>query len=197
MYDRDPNKTLAIGLDANQTSPQMLAAIRSAVNQANINQADYDAKYSNPNESAIVNSDQLIGGLLQLAVMEYFNENDTGEAEIAGLTQAVPIYDIVASGVATSDPVLETGIPTTTQGELEFPYLPQNMVIDVPSNWWGSLSITGDSSQDLARDNLEGLTNSSMEANIWDELTNTPSLSTTTSLQFANQSSIGISPSTI
>ena len=88
----------------------------------------------------------------------------------------------------TSDPVLQTTIPAATQDELEFPYLPQNMDIDVPSNCWGSLSITGDTSQDTARDHLEALTNSAMEAKIWEDLTNTPSLSTTTSLQYANQS---------
>ena len=53
--------------------------------------------------------------------------------------------------------------------------------------------MTGDTSQDVARNHLEALTNSSMEANIWDDLTNTPSLSTTTSLQFANQANIGTS----
>jgi RHS repeat-associated protein len=189
VYDRGVNKYLGIGLDANQTSPEMLANIRSVVNQANINQAD-NSSWWNANAA---NEDQLFGGMLQLAVAEYFNENDTGENEIDGLTQAVPYYNYVASGIATCDPALQTGIPANTQNELEIPYLPQNMVIDVPDNCWSSLSITNDTSHDTTRFNLEGLTNSSMEANIWDELSRTPSLSTTTSMQFASETSIGTS----
>ena len=144
VYDRTAEMYLAIGLDANQTSPQMLANIRSVVNQANINQAD-NSSWMSQNAA---NQDQLIGGLLQLAVMEYFNEADTGENEIAGLTQAVSsAYDYVATGIAGSSSLLQTTIPATTQGELEFPYLPQNMVIDLPNDGWWSLSLTGDTSQ--------------------------------------------------
>ena len=187
VYDRLAGNYLAIGLNANQTSPAMVANIRAVVNQANVNQADSSAWMS----QSAANEDQLIGGLLQLAMTEYFNEFNAGANEIAGLTQAVPEYAFVASGIATSDSVLQTTIPAATQNEMEFPYLPQNMDIDMAGNGWACFSITGDSSQNTVRDHLDALTSSVMEAEIWQELTNTPSLSTTSSLQFANQAGFG------
>ena len=118
-----------------------------ALNDANINQLN-DSTWINGTTSGVTNKDLLIGGTLQLAMMTYFYECDHGESIIAGLAEAVPIYNVVASGVAGGDTTLQT-LDSVLQSDLQFPCLPQGMGIDVPSNYWGSVSITGDTSEDM------------------------------------------------
>ncbi|NQU22994.1 MAG: hypothetical protein HQ567_17085 [Candidatus Nealsonbacteria bacterium] len=45
----------------------------------------------------------LTGGLLHLAMMDYFYETDRGEDVIGGLTDGIPIYSNVASGIANGN----------------------------------------------------------------------------------------------
>ncbi|HEV2969531.1 MAG TPA: autotransporter-associated beta strand repeat-containing protein [Pirellulales bacterium] len=183
VYSRPCGKYMAVGLDANQTSQQMLTSIRQTVNSAEISQADSQSALPTWINQNAANKDHLIGGLLQLAAIQYFNQCDAGESEIAGLTGAVPFYNLVASGLATSDWVLQPAAASA----LQFPYLPTGMGIDVPSNSWAGISINDDHSQDLNRDLLMGYQNSSMEGLIWEELTNYDSISTVKAFQLEQQ----------
>ena len=185
IYTRPTGQYVAIGLDAYQTSPQMLSRLQAVVNNANI--ADKDSANS-------ANTDQLIGGLLYLAIMQHFNDCEQARQIIDGLTEAVPKYEFIVSGLTTGDTTLQTFPPATAQeleASLQIPFLPQNMSIDVQGGAWRSISITGDdSTTDNARDNLVGYNDSSMEATIWEELTNAEAASTVKAIQYASANNI-------
>jgi len=171
VYARPSDRWLAVGLDARQFSEELLVDARRKVNDAAIVKAN----------GGTPATDDLVGGLLQLTLLNYFGESDRGEEVVCGLTGAVPVYNTVASGLATATTTLQA----TPDLDLQIPYLPVSMGLDVPSNDWSSLSIDAGTSGDVARDKLMGYTNSSMEAAVWEEVANTPSISTIKSFQYA------------
>jgi RHS repeat-associated protein len=194
VYTRPEGDYVAIGLDAGQVSSQMLAAARQVVNNANIAEAN-----SSTWDQTAANNDQLTGGLLSLAMIDYFLGCDTGNQTIASLAGALPEYNIVASGIATADSAVSD---TGSASDLQIRYLPSSMGIDVGDGNWNSTSIdetavaiTGSSwplttsgsmpAEDLAHYTLMGYNNSSMEALVWEDLTNTPTICTVKSLQMA------------
>ena len=173
-YMRSADQYIAIGLDASQISDQMVVDARTKLNDANISKANGGSP----------SNEDLIGGLLNLALLRYFQECDHGEEVIAGLTGAVPTYNFVASGITSSTTTLQPA-----NMSLQTPYLPTSLLFDVPNDSWDSVSIDGNRSSNVTRYNLAGYTNSSMEAAVWEELTNIPAISTVKSLQLAKTQS--------
>jgi RHS repeat-associated protein len=191
VYKRAEGKYMAIGLDAGQLTDQMLLSARKIVNDANINQAN-DNNWKNQSQ---VNNDQLTGGLLSLAMIDYFLKSANGDKSVARLTEAMLDYNMVASGVATADTALSDNGGINTN--LQIRYLPASMGIDVPTANWNSISIDETAvtcvpfqertltPTDIAHYVLMACANSAMEALICEDLTNTPSISTTKSMQMA------------
>ena len=185
----EADRYIAIGLDANQFSDQLLVSKRTIVNGQEFVQAN----------GQTVNTDAEIGGLLDLALATYFNDADEGENSIAGLTGAVADDTWVACGIATSDGT--TGTAPRDPG-LQFPYLPKSMGLDVPGNLWGGIPIDStDTTHDVTRHLLMGYENSSLEGLVWEELTNYDSISTVKAFQLAEQdptnSLVTITPSNV
>jgi YD repeat-containing protein len=195
VFSRAAGNYLAVGLDAWQTSEQMLVQLRQTVNDANMNQAN-DSNWMNGTQpSGAPNRDLLAGGLLHLALADYFHKSNSGEKSTAGLTWALPLYNAIGCGVATaySDPTDNS----SQNGDLQIRYLPSQTGIDIPDGYWNSSSIdetlvtiSGNqrilTATDIDRDKIMGYTNSAMEALVWEELTNTPGISTIKSLQMAS-----------
>ena len=175
-YTRTADQYLAIGVDANQISDQLLVSRRAVVNAAEIAHAN--------NLQGAATNDAETGGLLALAVATYFHDADQGEKSIAGLTGAVRDFTFVASGVATCSSATPVAVPDT---RVQFPYQPKGMGIDVPENYWSAISINSNDPQSLNRYTLLGYQNSSMEGLVWEELTNYKSISTIKAFQLANQ----------
>ena len=181
-YERTADRYIAIGLDANQISDQMLVKQRQVVNREETAHVNGQS----------VNLDSEIGGLLNLAISKFFHDADEGEQAINGLTHAVPYSSYVACGIASSkssfDPVV---------ANLQFPYLPSGMGLDVPANCWKGISIYGvdllnpaEPDEDLARYTIMGYHNSSMEGLVLEELTNYDSISTMKAFQIAHKSNL-------
>jgi uncharacterized delta-60 repeat protein/RHS repeat-associated protein len=175
-YSRPADRYLAIGLDANQMSEQLLVSLRQTVNTQELNEKN----------NATVDRVAEIGGMLALAMATYFHDTDEGEKSIAGLTGAVPNGTVVATGLATSGPDIVVPPSGDNLYKLQMPYQPKGMGIDVPGNWWHLDAINGDFSQDAARDLISGYHNSSMEGLIWEELSNYDSISTMKAIQLTN-----------
>ncbi len=170
MFTRRADRSIAIGLDANQFSEALLVAKRATANAEQLNAAN----------GVAVNRDSAVGGLLDLAIASYFNATDADEASIAGLTGAIADRTIVALGLATSGPALAT----TPTPALQFPFLPADMGIDVPANVNGGFAIDATTTAiDLNRDLLMGYGNSALEGLILEELTNFESVSTVKAFQ--------------
>lgn len=179
-FTRAANRYIAIGLDANQFSEALLAVKRDSVNVQQLNQAN----------GSPVDRDAAVGGLLDLAIAQYFTAANADEDSLAGLTSAVADRTIVALGIATSAPSLSN---TATAG-LQFPYLPLDMGLDVPANVNGSFAIDASNTGiDLNRNLLLGYTNSALEGLILEELTNFESVSTMKAFQRAATAARGLS----
>ncbi len=171
VYTRNAGKYQAVGMDAHQTSDQELADLRKKLNDAEITKAN----------GGTPTDDALLGSLLNLVLANYFQQIEKNEATVCGLTAAVQDYNHVGSGLATCDTTLQT----SPNFDLQFPYLPQSLGIDMPSIYQGTLSITASAANSVARDTLLGYDASYMEGAVIEELTNIPSVSTTKSLQLA------------
>ena len=189
VYSRTASQYLAIGIDAGQQSDQRLIAARAVVNTADITLAD----------GGTPSNDDLIGGVLNLALVDYYQQVDHGNQVIGGLTGAIPIYNVVAMGIASSNATTSTSQNANEQ----VLYLPGALGIDLPQNAWDSVGIDDpavstpgtsgpNQATDSARDSITGLDASSMEGGVWQDIANAPALSTVTSLQYANQNNISI-----
>jgi len=194
VYTRLASQYIAVGLNANQFTEQTLVDARQTVNQANLEMADNSLA---PSIYVPPSNDDLIGGLLYLALVDYYQQTDQGKQVVGGLTEAIPIYNQVASGLTTSN----STITQTQNPNVQIRYLPGGLGIDLPDSQWSVVGIDDTSVSlgvgygpeqptNIARETLTGYTNSSMEAGVWEELANTPSVSTMKSLQYANQNSI-------
>ncbi|MEI8318734.1 MAG: DUF6531 domain-containing protein, partial [Planctomycetia bacterium] len=178
-FSRGADRFIAIGLDANQFTDAVLVGKRAVANTEQLNVAN----------GVAVDNEKAIGGLLDLAIASYFNATDADEAWIAGLTGAVANRSAVALGIATSGPKLST----TATPNLQFPYLPADMGIDVPANVGGAISIDSSTpTLDLTRDTLIGYSNSALEGLTLEELTNFDSISTVKAFQVVAATPQGI-----
>ncbi|MFM8804399.1 MAG: DUF6531 domain-containing protein, partial [Planctomycetia bacterium] len=171
-FTRPSDRFIAIGLDANQFSETLLVEKRAVANAQQIKRAN----------DGLIDPDEGVGGLLDLAIASYFVAANADEASLASLTSAVADRTIVALGIATSSPYLSA---TTTAG-LQFPYLPDGMGVDVPANVAGGFPIDPSTTAiDRTRKLLMGYTNSSLEGLLLEELTNFESVSTMKAFQLA------------
>ena len=178
-FSRAADRYIAIGLDANQFSESLLAEKRGITNAQQLNQANGSA----------IDSDQAVGGLLDLAIAQYFTVADADEASLASLTSAVADRSKVALGIATS----AASLTATANAGLQFPYLPADMGIDVPANVNGGFAIDASSTAiDLNRDLLLGYTNSALEGLVLEELTNFESVSTIKAFQLTAAATGGL-----
>jgi autotransporter-associated beta strand protein len=175
-FKRAADRFLAIGLDANQFSDSLLVGKRAVVSAQQLSRANGAvAEYDN---------EKAVGGLLDLAITQYFSAADADEASLALLTSAVPNRTVVGLGIATSAAVLSDATQDTVR--LQFPYLPDDMGIDVPGNVFGAFAIDASATDiDPNRDMLLGYTNSSLEGLVLEELTNCESVSTMKAFQLA------------
>jgi len=179
-FTRAADRMIAIGLDANQFSEPLLAAKRGIANVQQLNRAN----------GVAVDRDQAVGGLLDLAISQYFATADADEASLAALTSAIPDRTKVALGIATS----AASLSTSATASLQFPYLPADMGIDVPANVNGGFAIDASTTAlDLNRNLLLGYTNSALEGLVLEELTNFESVSTMKAFQLAATSAGGLS----
>ena len=91
-YDRQAGQYLAVGLDAGQLSETYLAAPAGRCEHRGDRREGRTAPFS---------ADDQIGHFLDLAISTYFYNSDTADQVIDGLTHAVPVFNHVASGLAT------------------------------------------------------------------------------------------------
>jgi RHS repeat-associated protein len=195
-FARKANQMIAVGLDANQFSEGLLAEKRAVANAQQLNRAN----------GVTVNAEQAVGGLLDLAIASYFTAANADEASIAAMTSAVPNRAIVSLGIATSDAALPTTptiplytstgptVNSTPVGQLQFPYTPVGLGLDVPANVVDAFAIDATTTTlDLDRNRLLGYTNSSLEGLLIEELTNFESVSTMTAFQLIATTAGGLS----
>ncbi|MCE5268857.1 MAG: autotransporter-associated beta strand repeat-containing protein [Planctomycetaceae bacterium] len=180
-YPRYAGDYAAIGIDAGQWSDRWIVAARKTLNDAEV------AKSDNPGSA--IQDDSIVRGLLSLAVADYFHQTDQEEAIIDGLTGAVPVYNFVASCLASSASTLQTA-----DFSQQLPYLPASMSIDVQNNFCDAVAINGSDPSAVTRFNQVGYNDSAAESALWEELTNIPSASTVKAIQYANQNGIDIAP---
>ena len=179
-FTRAADRYIAIGLDANQFSESLLVEKRATANAQQLNQAN----------GVAVDRDRAIGGLLDLAIAQYFTASDADEASIAALTSAVADRTAVALGIATSGGAI-AAVPTAG---LQFPYLPADMGVDVPANVNGGFPIDSSTTAiDRSRNLLMGYASSAREGLVLEELTNFESVSTMKAFQLAAAAAGGAS----
>ena len=166
----------AIGLDVNQVSSTSLDRAQAKVN---------DASFAAMDGQTETTEDQ-VGSFLSLAISKWFFEYEQGRQVINGLTGAVAAHQGLEFGVATSQ---------TTVGffaDLPIPFVPTAAAVDIPGTVEDSIPIDGDPASDNARFALNGLSGSSQESALWEELINTPSVSTAKSLEIAAATGIPV-----
>jgi len=181
FYSRTAGEYLAVGLDAGQISTTMLNQIQTVVNNSVTAQEDGQS----------FSADDQTGGMLSLAILKYFYEVDQGQQLIEGLKGATEAIVQVASGIATSDGT------TTYHYDIDNPAVPGSENVDV-GNLFHALSVpinktlNPSDADAIARTRLIDDNGSAQESAIWEELNNTPSISTIKSLQLANQAGIPV-----
>ena len=177
QYPLFADQYACIALDANQYSAAVVTQDRATVNAQEVAQGQG------------FNTDAEFGGILQLAAATYYLDANQGEALIDGLTGAVPDYSVVASGLTTSNSAV---VPTAAvdNGQVQLPYQPEGLTIDLGDNTWHALPIDSSDTQTINRMDLLGDEASSMEGLVWEELTDYQSISTVEAFQLANQASI-------
>lgn len=166
----------AVGLDVNQFSLTGLTRMQAAVNQASFSALAGQS----------VSPEDQIGAFLGLAISKWFYEYEVGRHTLNGLTGAVAAHQGLEFGVTTS---------RTTVGyyaDLQNPFVPTAAAVDIPGSVEDSVPIDDDASGDNARFSLIGLSGSSQEHALWEELINTPSMSTVKSLQIAGAAGIPV-----
>ena len=178
VYPRAAGDYIAVGLNVNQTSNQMLVNAWSAVNDAQISKAN----------SGTPADDELIGSLLYLDAMTYYHGLNESDELVAGLTAAIPVYNYVSSCLVTST----TDLQDTPDMDQQVPYVPDWMVIDVKNGSTQQIPISYSDTYGLMHYNLIGYTSSALESATWEEIVNISSASTIKSLQYANENSIDI-----
>ena len=175
-YDRQAGQYLAVGLDAGQLSETYLAA-----QQADVNTAAIAAK-----DNAPFSADDQIGAFLDLAISTYFYNSDTADQVIDGLTHAVPVFNHVASGLATGS------MTVTYDWNLENPAIPGGLNVDVANAYHQEFALDNNTANDAARNLILGDDGSAEEHAVWEQVANTTGISAIKSIQLANQRGIPV-----
>lgn len=175
-YDRLAGQYVAVGLDAGQISNAYLAA-----QQADINTAAIAAR-----DGAAFTTEDQVGAFLSLAIGTYFYNSDVADQVTDGLAQAVPVFNHVASGLATGETTV------TYHWDLQNPAIPQGINVDVANAFHQEFTINGDTSNDTLRQRLLGDDGSAEESNVWEQVANTTGISAVKSIQLANQRGIPV-----
>lgn len=175
-YDHEAGQVLSVGLDAGQISAEMLQRLRGVVNEANLAATNGQQ----------VTQDEQIGAYLSLGVLGYFYETRQAQNLICGLTEGLGLYDRVASGITSAEPTVQYF------ADLEFPYRPDALSLDVKNSVFLGISIDGNESTEPLRRRILMHNKSAQEHAIWEELAQTSSMSTIKSLQLAAEQGIPI-----
>jgi RHS repeat-associated protein len=175
-YSRTAGEYIAIGLNAGQISQGTLDRLQQLVTAASI------AKIN----GSIPAQDDLIGGFLSRAVMGYWYERERGAKLVSGLTEGVYLSRFVESGITTSASTV------TYQSSLVNPYLPDSFNLDVANSSGTTYSLDAGSTTATARNKILSYNGSAEEHAIWEEVAQTPSISTIKSLQLAGERSIPV-----
>lgn len=175
-YFRQAGQILALGLDANQVSDTMLNRVQREVNEATFAQLNGQP----------VSTDAQIGSMLSLAVLKWFSESNRAEDIIYGLTGAIGLHPTVESGLTSSEPIVDI-FP-----DLQNPAVPRGATMDLKNISTLNLPTTLDLDTIDMRNNIIQMNTSAQEHAIWEDLLNTPSISTIKSLQLANERGIPI-----
>jgi RHS repeat-associated protein len=175
-YDRLAGQYLAVGLDAGQLGDAYLARQQRDINTAAIAARD----------NASFSVDDQVGAFLALAIATYFHNSDVADQVIDGLTHAVPVFNHVASGLATGEMTVDY------HWDLQNPAIPRDANVDVANSFHQEFALDGDNSSDAMRQRLLGDDGSAEEHAVWEQVSNTTGISTVKSLQLANERGIPI-----
>lgn len=175
-YTREAGQYIAVGLNAKQISSELLLETQRLVN---------DAAIARLNNQPFSQDDQ-IGGLLALAGMKYIHDTSHDHRKIDGLVQSAAVFNRVASGITSSETTVSV-FP-----DLQIPFIPDELGIDVKNHVYDSFEIDDDTSTDQARRTLALHNSSFRESALWEELVNIDSISTIKSLQVANDRGIPV-----
>jgi len=176
VYEREAARYIAVGLDAGQISEGMLNSLQQTINNASLAELAGEA----------VDSDDLIGAYLARGVLGYFHETRRAERIVTALTEGLALYKRVASGLTTGERTVQYF------EQLQNPYRPDDLALDVANSVYHGFTIDGDDSLDAARRRLVMHNKSAQEHAIWEEVAQTESISTIKSLQLAHQRGIPV-----
>ena len=178
-YFRLPGQVVAIGIEANQITDALLAELQQHVNSAVIDVMAGVSPFGQDD----------IAAFLAMAVTTYFRRVDQSQEVFDNLLRTQQIRDHVASGLASAaaTPLDASALHT----ELMIPALPENVFVDVQDAFVRAVDV--DRTSTLSANNaieqrrrlLGGDNSSAQEHALWEELTNTPGMSTIKSLQVA------------
>jgi len=174
------NNTYAtIALNAGQYSQAAVNQKMQAVNNAQI--TDYNG--AQPNVHIFY------GSVLDLAAASYYSKIYQERDKIASLT----------ASIHTTNNIVDSGWVTCTTDAIDtyndnpfapIRYIPKNLLIDLPNNYYSSVSyVRSESGADLwssIRHILNGVTGSAMEHRVWEDMVNVRSMSTIKSLMIAD-----------
>jgi RHS repeat-associated protein len=176
-YSRFAGQQISVGLDAQQFSDEFLLRQLRDANDAAI-------AYFNGEPFDLNNQ---VGALLALGINRYFDNTIRHGAALADITRTLVVKPRVASGLATGESSFEIF------ADLNVPLQPRGMSVDVANFVTGGLiPVDGNHSTVNARRRLFLFNASAEEHAIWEELTNTPSMSTIKSLQIAGELGIPV-----
>jgi len=165
---------MALAIDAHQTGDRLLAErgarLLEAAELAGTPQEDQD---------------DLLGELLYLAGMRYWQHCNESEASVGGLYHYV-LKKYLRYGLLSSE------MDVTYLFDRPFSFTARGLNLDVGLNWLTRLPIDGDESRAGEVTRLAGMDSSSLEHQIWEEVVVEDSISTIKGLQYANEQGIPI-----
>jgi len=165
---------MALAIDAHQAGDRLLAE-RGARLLAAVELA------GTPDED----QDDLLGELLYLAGMRYWQHCNESEASVGDLYHYV-LKKYLRYGLLSSE------VDVTYLFDRPFSFTARGLNLDVGLNWLARLPIDGDDSQAAEVAQIAGMDSSSLEHQIWEEVVVIDSISTIKGLQYANEQGIPI-----
>jgi RHS repeat-associated protein len=175
-YDREAGQYLAVGLDAGQLGDAYLAR-----QQRDINAAAVAARDGTP-----FSTDAQVGAFLDLAISTYFHNSDVAAQVTDGLTHAVPVFNHVASGIATGEKTV------TYHWDLQNPAIPGGVNVDVANAFHQEFALDNNTANDVLRGRILGDDGSAEEHAVWEQVANTTGISAIKSIQLANERGIPV-----
>jgi len=176
-FTREAGQPIAVGIDGRQISDELLAEARHAVN---------DVALARLNGEPYSEEDQ-VGGVLSYAIMKWLYDTRNDNDVINGLFHAVEAAgNLMTMGVTSSEPT------TTFHSDVQIPFIPDELAIDMPFIIYHTVSADGDESLHYERRRMASFNSSYRESAVFEELVNIDSISTVKSLQLANERGIPI-----